>query len=86
MKTTTYLLGIVLGLVVPYIGIFAGLQVSTLLGNILAFPLIAVSYITGEPFGMWGAPLWIFAILLSIIIWTAIVHGIDSLVKKVIIV
>jgi hypothetical protein len=37
----------------PYIGIFAGLQVSPVLGNVLAFPAITLSYVTGTPIGMW---------------------------------
>ncbi len=71
------MLGIVLGVVVPFIGIFIGLQVSTVLGTILAFPVIGVAYITGIPFGAWGWSLMITAVVVSIVVWTAIVAAVQ---------
>lgn len=64
-------LGVLFGLVVPFLGVFLGLQVSTALGNILAFPVIAIVYITDTPFGMWSG--WQFAVaaVLSVVLWTA---------------
>ncbi len=41
------ILGVLFGLVTPVVGVFLGLQVSALLGNILAWPLIAMSVLTG---------------------------------------
>ena len=82
MRKRIYILGIALGLIVPYIGIFAGLQVSVTLGNILAFPIITVAYVTGTPFGMWHPALWLLAAVLSIVVWTVIVAIVDRLLKK----
>ena len=69
----TYILGIFLGIVTPIIGLFAGLQISTTLGNILAFPLLVVSYVSSVPIGMWPWPLWVIGAVLSIALWTSIV-------------
>lgn len=64
--------GIVLGLVMPIIGVFMGLQVSTTLGSLFAFPFIVVSYLTNTPFGNWNIFFWIIAFALSIGLWIAI--------------
>jgi hypothetical protein len=72
MKKKTYIFGILFGVLVPFIGIFVGLQISTTLGNILTFPVVAVSFITGTPFGMWNPTMWLLATVFSIAIWTAI--------------
>lgn len=73
--------GAIFGLIAPFVGIFLGLQVSTILGNILAFPIIGVSAVVGVPFGLW--PLWgmIGALLLSIVVW-ALVFGLISLLVR----
>ncbi len=82
MKKRIYVLGVSLGIIMPYIGIFAGLQVSPVLGNVLAFPAITLSYVTGTPIGMWHPAMWILATILSIILWTIIVFVVDKLVTK----
>lgn len=82
MNKRIYLLGAVLGLVMPVVGVFFGLQVSTTLGNILAFPVIAIAAFTDMPFGTWHAGLWIIAMLLSVLAWTLIVALIDVVLKN----
>lgn len=77
-KNTVWL-GLVLGIIVPFIGVFAGLQISATLGNILAFPLVAVAYASGVPFGEWGIMLFLTAAIFSIGIWTGIVHLVTKL-------
>lgn len=64
--------GGIFGLAAPFIGIFLGLQVSTLAGNILAFPIIGLSYLTGEPFGFWGTGKMLGAFALSVVVWALI--------------
>lgn len=70
--------GAVFGLVAPFVGIFIGLQISTVLGNVLAFPVVGLAYLTGEPFGIWGSGMMIFAVALSIALW-AIIFGAISM-------
>lgn len=82
MRKRVVVLGIVLGILVPHIGVFVGLQVSTMLGNILAFPLITISFITDTPFGMWSPALWILAVVVSIVVWTVIIAVIDNLIRR----
>ena len=82
MNTKLYLVGIVLGLIVPYIGIFVGLQVSSLLGTIFAFPIIVVAKVSGTPLGMFHPLEWCIAVLLSIFVWICIVAGLQKLLKK----
>ena len=64
--------GGVFGLIAPFIGIFLGLQVSTLAGNILAFPIIGLSYLTGEPFGFWSTGTMVGAFAFSVVVWALI--------------
>lgn len=61
--------GAIFGLIAPFVGIFFGLQVSTTIGNILAWPFILLVIITDVPIGMWSGVLFIFGIALSMICW-----------------
>ncbi len=82
MRARVYIAGILLGLIVPVLGIFIGLQVSTTLGTILAFPAIALAFITGVPLGMWHPALFGVAALLSVALWIAICAVADSFFRK----
>ena len=72
MSKKALIIGGVFGLISPFIGIFMGLQVSTILGNIFAFPVIGLAYATGQPFGMWHPTLMVVAVILSVIVWALI--------------
>ena len=73
------LIGLVFGALAPFAGLFFGLQVSPLLGNILAFPLIVVSWLAGEPIG--SLPVFLLAVgfLLSSVIWCLLFVGLAVL-------
>lgn len=77
----TIILGLILGLVMPVVGIFFGLQISGVLGTILSFPLIAVSFATGVPFGVGNEWVWIIAFGLSILVWMGIVAGVRKVLQ-----
>ena len=79
MRRKTIVVGSVLGLVSPSVGVFLGLQVSTTLGNVFAFPFVAVAYISGVPMGMWPSWLLVLAVLLSIALWIFMVYLITVL-------
>jgi hypothetical protein len=83
MNKKAFIWGGLFGLIAPFIGIFLGLQVSTLLGNIFAFPLIGIAYMTGQPFGMWHPALMIGAAILSIVVWALIFGIIARLFRRV---
>ena len=82
MRKRVYILGIIVGIIAPVVGVFFGLQASPILGNILAAPLILLTLITGTPFGM--MPIWmkLLSLPISIVIWTAIFALIDKLLQK----
>jgi hypothetical protein len=63
------------GLAAPFIGLFAGLQVSPLLGNILMFPFIAVSALTDIPIGEMSGVLFGALVLLSGVAWAALLSA-----------
>jgi hypothetical protein len=77
-----YFGGILLGLVVPYLGLFFGLQVSTTLGNILAWPLLLVAAVSATPIGMFSGLHWLFAITLSCAFWTSVLFTIKTLRQR----
>ena len=83
MKMKPLLWGVLFGLIAPFAGIFAGLQISAALGNILAFPVILLMLITESPFGAWGIPTMAFAILLSVVLWALIFGGISMLISQI---
>lgn len=63
------------GLAAPFIGLFAGLQISPLLGNILMFPFIAVSALTGIPIGEMSGALFGALVLLSGVAWAVLLSA-----------
>jgi len=78
MRRKALIWGAAFGLVAPFVGLFAGLQVSVWLGNILAFPLVGLAYLTGRPFGTWGVWPMLLAVGLSMVAW-ALIFGVVSL-------
>ena len=82
VRKRVYILGLLIGVVAPILGLFLGLQVSVILGNILAAPQILLSTIIGEPFGTLSTVLQIAGILISVAIWTVIIGAIDRIVTK----
>ena len=74
--------GGVFGLIAPIIGMFFGLQVSTVLGTIFAFPVIALVYVTGQPFGYWGGGMMVLAFALSAVAWALIFWLVGKFVFK----
>lgn len=82
MNKKALIIGGVFGLVAPFVGIFMGLQVSVILGNILAFPIIGLVYVTGTPFGMWSSALMIAAIVLSTVLWALIFALIARVIRR----
>lgn len=81
MNKKWLIIGGVFGLFAPFIGIFIGLQVSVIFGNFLAFPIIALAFITGKPFGTWSAGFMIFAVVLSVVVW-ALVFGLAQMALR----
>ena len=67
MKTFIY--GMLFGVFATIFGLFAGLQISTTLGNILMFPVIAISALTGTPFGMMERQTVIISFIVALITW-----------------
>ena len=82
MNKKSLILGGTFGLIAPFVGLFLGLQVSVIIGNILAFPVIGLAYLTGQPFGMWHPLMMVLAIVLSVVTWALIFSFIAKLVKK----
>lgn len=82
MSKKALIWGGIFGLLAPFIGIFLGLQVSTTLGNILAFPVIGLSYATGVPFGMWHWSMLLLAVALSVVLWALIFALVAKLFRK----
>jgi len=63
-------LGFLFGALSPVVGLFLGLQISTVLGNIFAFPFIALSTLVGEPIGNLSPLIMAAGILLSGLAWS----------------
>lgn len=82
MNKKALIAGGIVGLILPFIGIFLGLQVSVTLGNILAFPVVALAAILDKPFGTWPLPLLIFSFVLSSAVWALIFGFASKLLAK----
>lgn len=79
-KALTY--GMIFGLIAPIIGLFAGLQLSSTLGNIFMFPFHIVGLFTDQPFGNWSTLLKIIGVLVSVISWGLLFYLISKLIKR----
>lgn len=77
-----FIYGAIFGLIAPMIGLFAGLQLSTVLGNLLMFPFYIIGLFTEEPFGNWSMAMRITGVLISMITWGAVFYLISKLVKR----
>ena len=85
MKRKPLLTGVLFGIIAPPVGMFVGLQVSPVLANILMFPILIVSMVTGTPLGDMSIGLWLSMIVLSGLVWAlvfAAVAAIWSLLKQ----
>jgi phosphotransferase system glucose/maltose/N-acetylglucosamine-specific IIC component len=72
MVTKPLLYKFLIGLILPFLGLFVGLQVSPWLANILMFPIIAVSALMDLPLGEMPSWMWVGMLLLSGIVWAAL--------------
>ena len=76
------LAGILFGATAPLIGLFAGLQIAPLAGNILLFPFVITSLLTGEAPGDFSTGATILLWMVSIIVWGALFKLGGKLVAK----
>ena len=77
-----FVIGFIFGLIAPAIGLFLGLQIAPLLGNILIFPFLVISKIIDTPIGNWSLVLKIVGVIFSMIIWGLLFASASSLFKK----
>ncbi len=74
------------GLLAPFIGLFVGLQISPLLANVLMFPFIIVSALTGTPtgtpIGEMSGLLFTSLVLISGVAW-AVLLSIPTYIRAV---
>lgn len=69
-----------MGTILPVVGL-VGFQVSPVLGNILAFPIVLFARLIGIPFSVWPTITWFIAFIFSILIWIAMVYVVGKLRK-----
>ena len=81
MRNKLFIYGAIFGLIIPIIGLFIGLQVHPVLGDILMFPFILLSKFTQEPFGNWSIILKGVGFLISMLFW-GIIFVLPRIVKK----
>ena len=65
-------LGFLAGPILTYLGLFAGLQVSSMIGTVLAFPLIAMSIAMGKPIGAFSEFAMMLGLLFSCLFWSGV--------------
>lgn len=75
-------MGFLFGLVAPVVGLFAGLQFSVPVGNVLSFPLIFISILTGQPFGDWSGLLIGTGFLFSGMVWALLFVILSKLLHR----
>ena len=77
-----FLYGSIFGLIAPFVGLFLGLQVAPVLGNILMFPFILIGSIVDKPFGYFSGFERVLGWLLSIILWGLIFVVMGKIIKR----
>ncbi len=73
--------GFLAGILLPVFGLFIGLQVSPLLANIMLFPLLFLSEVTGIVFGNASGIQRLFFVLFSGVSWAALFFVVSRLKK-----
>lgn len=74
--------GFVFGLISPLVGVFLGLQVSSTLGTLFAFPLIVAGWLIGEPFGQLSTLARVATLLISGCVWCAVFTWIAAVLNR----
>lgn len=67
-----YIFAALFGLFLTYFGVFAGLQISPILGHILAFPFVIFAFITGTGFGTFHGSVLFGLFLFTSLFWASI--------------
>jgi len=73
--------GFLFGLLMPIFGLFVGLQISSLLANVMLFPLVVLSDLTGIVFGKASSLERILFILFSGVFWALLFLAVSRLRK-----
>ena len=74
--------GAIFGLLAIPLGLFAGLQISTALGNVLLFPAVFLSVLTDTPFGLMSGGLQALAIAFSCTVWALVFDTLAHLFRR----
>lgn len=74
--------GAVFGLLAPFIGMFAGLQIVPFLGTVLMFPFVIVGELVNQPFGDFSTPLKLLSLVLSVAFWGTVFFAIAKLIPQ----
>lgn len=82
MNRKHFTFGGLFGLLAPLLGLFAGLQVTPFLGNVLMFPFIIVGKILGQPLGEFSPIVTIICFIASIVAWGLIFAAIGALIQR----
>lgn len=81
MSKKTVVWGTVFGVIAPLVGLFLGLQVAPILGNILLLPILGLSSLFSTPIGMFSAFQKVLALIVSIIFWVISFSVIEKAVQ-----
>ena len=73
--------GFFFGLLIPIFGLFVGLQFSALLANLMLFPLVVLSDLTGIVFGKASSLERILFVLISGVFWALLFFAVSRLSK-----
>lgn len=82
MERKALIVGGIFGLIAPFVGLIFGLQISILIGNILAFPIIIMVMMTGIPIGKWHPIFMLVALGVSIVTWVCIFGLVAKLIHN----
>jgi ABC-type dipeptide/oligopeptide/nickel transport system permease subunit len=78
----TFLIGLALGTILPYIGITTGLIKSQILASILFLPQVLMSSVIGVSFESYSISQRILSLTISIVFWTVITYIYRSLAMR----
>ncbi len=77
----TFLIGAVAGVLVPVIGVFVGLQVSSAWGTVLVAPYIAVAALLDTYLGNMPGAARLLGLGLSILTYVLLAFGVRNLIR-----
>ncbi|WP_462137895.1 hypothetical protein [Candidatus Mycalebacterium sp.] len=82
MRNIKYILALAFAVLFIFFGVFAGLQISPAIGNVILFPFVLPAYLTDTGFGYFPGYIQLGLFILTVLFWSAVFIALINLKKR----